>query len=714
MAPGVTKVDNGGPLTTHSAGKFQITTAGPYFTSGEIKFSVLRRLFKEETSGEVKASELRRVTSTSETNPIVPDSTQNAQISTENNLSMSQFRGSVKRYYADSISDGDQVHLNHYDGNNGIDWSNGGTGGADGSAANNNLSKNIQKFVHWLNLAYSSDNDGGDGGSVESKNGTGLGKIPAMSLEPAISGGAYGVYNLQLNVSGKIYGAAGRGGYKNQTNNEDTRRGKAGGTALKISHSGSTTVVYVENGARIHGGGGGGEQGKMGEDGERGQCIRKVFTTVSGSCGGGVPSCPTDYTRVSTSTEVCSTSQENCRWIDADDPDEPGHEDGSGKRCDTVEVYRIIAECQANMGEPGPEPIRGVGGKGGDGAGWLDGQYRSNGREGELGTQNELPDCPGDTIPSDRVAAGDGGRGGNGGAPGRAGQFTTSSDRGGSGGAAICGNNFSVEGNKNSKTLKVRYDGSCIGETSENAGSPPGLPGIEIDEEPTYVRFRGTGGVRSILVTAPNGGFANFGIKYKWDDSRSSDGRHLDFFDFQQTIFERKGEKGSMSRRFDNDIGTGEYPIIWGELHPRNQSSSDPGYPKVSKTLMDPRMRDQALKLLDLPRDTNIEEMNVLGLVDNDGDDANGAILIYKDSEVPYPPATIKYKLTSTLENPITNVSGSNDRGDPLFNIPNDFPAPGQSKTYTYSWRPVKYTPIKYFITATGPGGTSKVEFTVI
>ena len=25
MAPGVTKVDNGGPLTTHSAGKFQIT-----------------------------------------------------------------------------------------------------------------------------------------------------------------------------------------------------------------------------------------------------------------------------------------------------------------------------------------------------------------------------------------------------------------------------------------------------------------------------------------------------------------------------------------------------------------------------------------------------------------------------------------------------------------------------------------------------------------
>ena len=700
MAPGVTKVSNGGPLTTHSAGKFQITTAGPYFTSGEIKFSVLRRLFKEQTSGAVKASQLRRVTSTSETNPIVPDSTQNAQISTENNLSMSQFRGSVKRYYADSISDGDQVHLNHYDGNNGIDWSNGGTGGADGSAANNNLSKNIQKFVHWMNLAYSSDNDGGDGGSAESKNGTGLGKIPAMSLEPAISGGAYGVYNLQLNVSGKIYGAAGRGGYKNQTNNTDTRRGKAGGTALKISHSGSTTVVYVENGARIHGGGGGGEQGKMGDDGERGQCIRKVFTTVSGSCGGGVPSCPTDYTRVRTSTVECGTSESNCRW------------QGRRQVCDEVTLTRIDAVCQANMGEPGPEPIRGVGGKGGDGAGWLDGQYRSNGREGELGTQNVLPDCPGDTIPSDRKAAGDGGRGGNGGAPGRAGQFTTSPDRGGSGGAAICGNNFSVEGNKNSKTLKVRYDGSCIGETSENAGSPPGLPGIEIVEEPTYVRFRGTGGVRSILVTAPNGGFANFGIKYAWDDASSYD-LHLNYFDFQQTIFEQDGEKDSMSRRFDNDLGTGEYPIIWNGLHPRN-SASGKDYPKVSKTLMDPDLRSSALKTLGLNRETNIEEMNVLGLMDEDGKDANGAIMIYKDSKVPYPPARIKYKLTSTLENPITNVTGSNDRGDPLFNIPNDFPAPGQSKTYTYSWRPVKYTPIKYTITATGPGGTSKVEFTVV
>jgi hypothetical protein len=314
-------------------------------------------------------------------------------------------------------------------------------------------------------------------------------------------------------------------------------------------------------------------------------------------------------------------------------------------------------------------------------------------------------------IPSNRKAAGDGGRGGNGGAPGRAGQFTTSSDRGGSGGAAICGNNFSVEGNKNSKTLKVRYDGSCVGETSENAGTVPGLPGVELVETPTYVRFQATGGVRNIFVTAPEGVKADFKVKYEWDDSSSSDDIHLDEFEFQQTIYTRSGERGDMQRSFS--LLTGEYPIIWRNLNSRNAGGNN-DYPRVSKTLMDPQMRSSALKVLGLNRETNIEELNVIGLRDDDGNDANGAIAIFKNNNQLYPAATIRYRLTSSLENPITNVTGSNDRGDPLFNIPNDFPAPGESKTYTYSWRPVKYTPIKYTITATGPGGTSKKEFIIV
>ena len=704
MAPGVSKVSNGGPLTTHSAGKFLITTAGPYFNgSGPIKFSELRQLFKEKTSGTVTASELRRDTSTSSTNPVVPDATPNEQISTSSNLSLSSFRGSIKRYYADSTSNGDQVHLNHFDGTNGLDFANGGTSGRDGSSVNNNLSKNVQKFVHWKNTAYSSDNDGGQGGSADNMNGTGIGKIPAMSLEPSISGGSYGVYNLQLNVSGNIYGAAGRGGYKNQTNNDKTRRGKAGGTALKIDHNGSRTVVYVENGANIHGGGGGAEQGKQGKEGTAGECIRKVFTTYTSSCGGGAPSCPTDSTLVSSNTAKCGTAQDNCRRVRGG---------GGSLVCDEVDLYSTSIVCQENIGEPAPEPIRGVGGKGGDGAGWLDGQYRSNGRSGENGTENQFPECPGDTIPYGRVRAGNGGRGGNGGAPGRAGQFTTTSDRGGAGGAAICGKNFIVQGNKNSKTLKVRYDGSCVGETSENAGSIPGLPGLDIDETPTYVRFKAVGGVTHIFVTAPVGQKADFGIHYRWDDSRSQDGRHLDRFFFQGDEFERDGERGNRKETYN--LLTGEYPLIWEGLDPVNAGGSNP-YPRVSKTLMDPHMRDQAMKLLKLPRDRNIEELNIIGLVDSDGDDANGAIIIFKGNKSnPYPAATVKYTLTSSLENPITNVTGSSDRNDPLFNIPNNFPAPGKSKTYTYTWRPSKFTPITYTITATGPGGTTKKEFVIV
>ena len=51
------------------------------------------------------------------------------------------------------------------------------------------------------------------------------------------------------------------------------------------------------------------------------------------------------------------------------------------------------------------------------------------------------------------------------------------------------------------------------------------------------------------------------------------------------------------------------------------------------------------------------EEMNVLGLRDSDGDDANGAL--QGNQNTPYPPATIKYKITSDLDNP----TGSSDQG---------------------------------------------------
>ena len=70
------------------------STVGPYFASGSISFSQLRSNFKETSSGEVKASELLRVTDTTNTDPIVPDATENSNIATSINLKASQFRNS--------------------------------------------------------------------------------------------------------------------------------------------------------------------------------------------------------------------------------------------------------------------------------------------------------------------------------------------------------------------------------------------------------------------------------------------------------------------------------------------------------------------------------------------------------------------------------------------------------------------------------------------
>lgn len=74
-----------------------ISKTGPYFSSGQISFSALRNAFKSN-SGVIKASELRRDTNVKNTNPVVPDATENSSISSNTNLKVSQFRNSIKYY----------------------------------------------------------------------------------------------------------------------------------------------------------------------------------------------------------------------------------------------------------------------------------------------------------------------------------------------------------------------------------------------------------------------------------------------------------------------------------------------------------------------------------------------------------------------------------------------------------------------------------------
>jgi len=174
---------------------------GPYFSSGSISFSQLRTNFAERGSGEMKASDLRRNTNLREENPIVPDSTENEQISTESNLSLSQFRNSIKKYVAtQSGTDTNASYpgepgfrMGRLDPNGrGIDWSGGGYFGRDGQGGGTtgNLTKNVQKGVLIT----------GTCGSVRFN-------LPAAQLSPVVQ-----VHNVRIDVSGSILGYGGLGG----------------------------------------------------------------------------------------------------------------------------------------------------------------------------------------------------------------------------------------------------------------------------------------------------------------------------------------------------------------------------------------------------------------------------------------------------------------------------------------------------------------------
>ena len=90
-----------------------VSKAGPFFASGPITFSELRRTFraqsqKTSSSGSeffasdaapISMSELKRDTNPQSPNPIVPDATENSAIGSVSDVSLSQFRNAIKFYY---------------------------------------------------------------------------------------------------------------------------------------------------------------------------------------------------------------------------------------------------------------------------------------------------------------------------------------------------------------------------------------------------------------------------------------------------------------------------------------------------------------------------------------------------------------------------------------------------------------------------------------
>jgi len=228
---------------------------GPYFSSGSISFSQLRSNFKETSSGSVRASELLRVTDTTNTDPIVPDATENSSIATSSNLKTSQFRNSIKYYNLNQGSGDTDLNLNI----------------ANSSLWNGNLARNIVKTV---TLA----------GTSGSTNGS-----AAASLD------ASAIYNVLLVITGSVLGTGGSSGSKgdkNQSNGSaisNAGNGGNGGNALYINTNGTGTVTVRTSGgsAQVYGGGGGGAGGGYGGNGSDGSYTTyfTFYTSVGGPGG---------------------------------------------------------------------------------------------------------------------------------------------------------------------------------------------------------------------------------------------------------------------------------------------------------------------------------------------------------------------------------------------------------------------------------------------
>lgn len=348
-----------------------ITKDGPFFTSGPIPLSQLRDNFTGRTSGPVRFSELLRNTNSLDLDPIVPDATENLNISTSRNIKLEQFRGSIKNYYITQT--GTDLNLD----------------AAGSTYWNGNLNRNIKKIIYINGTCGSND---------ASK--------AAITLDST-------AYNVEMNISGEVYGASG------------PRSTGTGGNAIYTnSPSGNNIVVRVKSGAKIYAGGGGGGRGPNGYTGNSGHCYNE--TTTSGC--GGAPGCPGGYGDAGSWGGGCC--QSTCRWCW-----------GCCQQCVRNMQYRRCVQSYSTPGGAG-----GAGGQGGLGRGYDNFSGSLEGLDGSAGGGGG------------GCGAGNGTSGGKG-APG--GEWATrgqdSSGSGGNPGKAISGTNYQTVGSINSSTIKGAY-----------------------------------------------------------------------------------------------------------------------------------------------------------------------------------------------------------------------------------------------------------------
>ena len=348
-----------------------------FFNTGSISFSEIRDAFGGTTNN-VKFSNYKRNTDIAAENPFVPDATENANISANNNLKVEDFRGSIKEYNLIQTGDEENVDL--------------GTTDFDTTYWNGNLNKNIIKKFEVQGNVYSDD-------------------VTDAALDVE---GDFLNLDVEVKDGAGIFGAGGDG----QT---QSAAAKDGGSALYIDNT-RTNVENNENAklgiilnpnAIIAGGGGGGALGNDGNDGPKISCKSITNTTTTGNTDGGTnncaaPGCPSGFNSTS-----CNGSRQRSRCRGG------GTRSGSsGYKC--YSTWTRNCQKVTNFNKQGK---KGTGGSGGKGEG-----FGSPATEGIDGNSGNTQSCSGKTST------------GNDGNPGKnGGGFGLGVSGGGGAGSAIFG-----------------------------------------------------------------------------------------------------------------------------------------------------------------------------------------------------------------------------------------------------------------------------------
>ena len=290
-------------------------TKTSHFTSGAgnpIKFSEIRAEYGGSVNN-VKASTYLRntgdkvdwdATNASSISPKIPDATENSSVtSTNNDWTVDSLRDTISKYVVTQTGT-----------NNELDYS-----ASDSSTWNSNLSKNILKDFN-VNGTVKADSTSDD----------------ALKFSGNL-------YNLDINVSGAIYG---EGGAKNSD----------GGDALYVNntYTKSNVKLNIASDGKIWAGGGGGTDGSNGNTGSNLSCYNLNNYNTNAGCGSN---------QTLTMNPVSANQRSRCRGGSYRRSQGWNQYNRTGYHCANVSLYKCQVKTNNNV-SGGPGGNKGTGGVG--------------------------------------------------------------------------------------------------------------------------------------------------------------------------------------------------------------------------------------------------------------------------------------------------------------------------------------------------------------